>query len=101
MQFRYLPIVLVRQNRAFKTGFSMRMSCNRLAAPPKPSPTLSLCSKPFHGQVFGRSNAIQLLDLSPSAVSALLKKLLDCCVIETVTSMGKGKYRFSAPCTDQ
>lgn len=53
-----------------------------------------------HGQVFGRSNAIQLLDLSPSAASALLKKLLDCGVIEAVTGMGKGKYRFSDPQAD-
>lgn len=54
-----------------------------------------------YGQVFGRSDAIQLLNLSPSAASALLKKLLDCGVIAAVTGIGKGKYRFSAPRTNQ
>ena len=54
-----------------------------------------------HIQVFGRSDAIRQLGLSPSAASALLKKLLDCGVIAAVTGKGKGKYRFSAPRTNQ
>lgn len=54
-----------------------------------------------HDQIFGRSNTIQLLGLSPSAASALLKKLLDCGVIEAMAGMGKGKYRFSATRTNQ
>ena len=53
------------------------------------------------GQVFGRSNVVHLLDLSPSAASALLKKLLDGGAIESVPGKGKGKYRFSAPTADQ
>ena len=50
-----------------------------------------------HSQIFGRSDTIQLLGLSPSAASALLKKLLAFGVIETAAGMGKGKYKFSAP----
>ena len=50
-----------------------------------------------HGQVFGRSDTIRRLGLSPSAASALLKKLLGCGVIAAVAGTGKGKYKFSAP----
>ena len=53
------------------------------------------------GQAFGRGDVIQQLCLSPSAASALLKKLLDCGAIEAVAGMGKGKYKFSALHTDQ
>lgn len=54
-----------------------------------------------HSQVFGRGDTIRRLGLSPSAASALLKKLLDCGAIEAVVGMGKGKYKFSATHTDQ
>ena len=44
--------------------------------------------------VFGRNDAVILLGLSASSASDLLKKLLDAGIIEKVTGMGKGKYRF-------
>ena len=43
---------------------------------------------------FGRNDVVELLQLSPSPVSALLKKLLSADIIEAVSGMGKGKYRF-------
>ena len=49
------------------------------------------------GQAFGRGDVSQRLGLSPSAASALLKKLLDCGVIRPVTGRGKGKYQFTSP----
>lgn len=44
---------------------------------------------------FGRSDIIELLNLSPAMTSRLLKTLLDNHIIEPVKGLGKGKYRFS------
>lgn len=44
--------------------------------------------------VFGRSEVISTLNVTPSPASTLLKKLMDSEIIEPVTGMGKGKYRF-------
>lgn len=42
--------------------------------------------------IFGRSDVIRLLGLTPSPASALLKNLLEADKIEAVTGHGKGKY---------
>ena len=44
---------------------------------------------------FGRSDIIELLNLSPAMTSRLLKTLLDNHIIEPVKGLGKGKYQFS------
>lgn len=44
---------------------------------------------------FGRSDIMELLNLSPAMTSRLLKTLLDNHIIEPVKGLGKGKYRFS------
>lgn len=46
-------------------------------------------------QVFGRTNAISILGLSPSRTSELLGTLLEAGVIEPVSGYGKGKYKFA------
>ena len=42
--------------------------------------------------VFGRSDMVTVLDITPSPASALIKKLLEAGKIEAVTGHGKGKY---------
>ena len=42
--------------------------------------------------VFGRSDMVAVLDITPSPASALIKKLLEAGKIEAVTGHGKGKY---------
>lgn len=42
--------------------------------------------------VFGRSDVVEVLDITPSPTSALIKKLLEAGKIEAVTGHGKGKY---------
>jgi len=42
--------------------------------------------------VFGRSDVVAALDITPSPASALIKKLLEAGKIEAVTGHGKGKY---------
>ena len=42
--------------------------------------------------VFGRSDLVAVLDITPSPASALIKKLLEAEKIKTVTGHGKGKY---------
>lgn len=44
--------------------------------------------------VFGRSDISRLLELKSSGASKLIKILLDTDIIEPVSGMGKGKYRF-------
>ena len=43
---------------------------------------------------FGRSNVCELLGITASPASTLLKKLLETGIITLVTGLGKGKYRF-------
>ena len=45
--------------------------------------------------VFGRTDASALLGLSDSATSDLLKKLATTGITESVSGLGKGKYRFN------
>lgn len=46
------------------------------------------------GTTFGRSDIIKVLGITESPASALLKKLMLADLIEPVSGMGKGKYRF-------
>lgn len=48
--------------------------------------------------VFGRTEVIDVLGLSPSAASDLLKKLVSVGITESVSGLGKGKYRFFPKC---
>ena len=50
-----------------------------------------------YGTVFGRGEAADLLGLTPSPTSELLRKLLAAGIIRTVSGMGKGKYTFAPP----
>ncbi len=43
---------------------------------------------------FGRTDVVAVLNLTPSPASALLKKLAGAGILEPVSGMGKGKYRF-------
>lgn len=47
--------------------------------------------------VFGRGDTMDLLGLTPSPASELLRKLLSANVICPVKGMGKGRYRFVSP----
>ena len=47
-------------------------------------------------KVFGRAEVIEALSISPSAASALLKKLTACGILLAVKGQGKGRYLFSA-----
>ena len=44
--------------------------------------------------VFGRLDVMKIMDIRPSRASELLKKLVECGIIEPVSGQGKGKYRF-------
>ena len=44
------------------------------------------------GTVFGRSDIVKVLNITPSPASALIKKLYEAKVIEPVSGHGKGKY---------
>ena len=44
--------------------------------------------------IFGRTEVMDTLSLSPSAASDLIKKLASVGVTESVNGLGKGKYRF-------
>ena len=48
--------------------------------------------------VFGRTEVIDALGLSHSAASDLLKKLVSAGITESVSGLGKGKYRFMPKC---
>lgn len=50
-----------------------------------------------HGEVFGRGEVMELLGLTPSPASELLRKLASAGVICPVNGMGKGRYRFVPP----
>ncbi|MBQ6341863.1 MAG: hypothetical protein IJI41_01935 [Anaerolineaceae bacterium] len=47
----------------------------------------------FHS-IFGRSDVQMILSLKPTRSTALLKEMAEKGVIEPVTGLGKGKYRF-------
>lgn len=44
--------------------------------------------------IFGLSDVTELLSITPSPASTLLKKLADMGITEAVSGSGKGKYRF-------
>lgn len=45
-------------------------------------------------RIFGRGDVVEILGITPSPASALLKRLLEAGVIVSVSGAGKGKYRF-------
>ena len=45
---------------------------------------------------FGRTDVVAVLKLTPSPASALLKRITEVGIIEPVSGMGKGKYRFAS-----
>ena len=45
-------------------------------------------------RIFGRTDVIKALAITPSPASALIKKMLELGLIENVRGLGKGKYRF-------
>ena len=45
-------------------------------------------------EVFGRSAVMELLELKKSGASKLISNLVQADIIESVSSHGKGKYRF-------
>ena len=45
-------------------------------------------------RIFGRTEVINVLTITPSPASALIKKMLELGLIENVRGLGKGKYRF-------
>lgn len=47
------------------------------------------------GTVFGRGDVVELLGITASPASELLRKLLERKIILPVTGMGKGRYRFA------
>ena len=59
------------------------------------SNTITLYEKFGIQTVFGRTDATSLLGLSASATSDLLKKLVTTGITESVSGLGKGKYRFN------
>ncbi len=46
-------------------------------------------------QIFSRPDVMEILSITPSPASELLRKLQAAGVIEPLSGMGKGKYRFS------
>ena len=44
--------------------------------------------------IFGRGDVTELLGITTSLTSTLLKKLVDMGITEAVNGLGKGKYRF-------
>ena len=47
-------------------------------------------------KIFGRTEVVEALAITASPASALIKKMLEFGVIESVHGLGKGKYRFVA-----
>lgn len=47
--------------------------------------------------VFGRADVQEILGLKPTRSTALIKEMADKGLVEPVTGLGKGKYRFE-PC---
>ena len=44
--------------------------------------------------IFGRSDVQEILGLKPTRSTALLKEMAEKGLVEPVTGLGKGKYRF-------
>lgn len=68
-----------------KAGFSKKTASN----------AIELYNKFGIQTVFGRTEVIDALGLSHSAASDLLKKLVSAGITESVSGLGKGKYRFN------
>lgn len=47
------------------------------------------------GRFFGRSDIVPVLEITATPASTLLKKLAEAGITESVSGMGKGKYRFN------
>ena len=45
-------------------------------------------------KIFGRSDVVNVLDITEKPASTLIKKLVDLRLVESVHGFGKGKYRF-------
>lgn len=45
-------------------------------------------------KIFGRSDVVNVLDITEKPASTLIKKLVDLRLVESVHGLGKGKYRF-------
>ncbi|MBQ9276993.1 MAG: Fic family protein [Clostridia bacterium] len=56
--------------------------------------TMMLYSKFGEGEIFGRTEVVETLNITERPASTLLKKLLDAGIIEQVKGKGKGKYKF-------
>lgn len=46
-------------------------------------------------KLFSRSDVLDILEITVTPASTLLKKLVDLGITEAVSGMGKGKYRFN------
>ena len=58
------------------------------------SNTMALYNKFGLQTVFGRTDVMDTIGISHSAASDLLKKLAELGITESVSGLGKGKYRF-------
>ena len=71
--------------KLMEAGFSKKTASN----------TIDLYNKFGIQIVFGRTEVIDTLGLSHSAASDLLKKIVSAGITESVSGLGKGKYRFN------
>ncbi len=71
--------------KLMEAGFSKKTASN----------AIKLYNKFGIQTVFGRTEVIDALELSHSAASDLLKKLVSAGITESVSGLGKGKYRFN------
>ena len=71
--------------KMMEAGFSKKTASN----------AIELYSKFGIQTVFGRTEVIDVLGLSHSAASDLLKKIVSAGITESVSGLGKGKYRFN------
>ncbi len=73
----------IEQENIDKTGFSSKTQKH-----------IEQLSQTLGDAIFSRSEVLNILPLSASAASELLRKMLEIGVIEKVAGQGKGKYRF-------
>ena len=73
----------IEQENIDKTGFSSKTKKH-----------IEQLSQTLGAAVFSRSEVLNILPLSASAASELLRKMLEIDVIEKVAGQRKGKYRF-------
>ena len=71
--------------KLMEAGFSKKTASN----------AIKLYNKFGIQTVFGRTEVIDALELSHSATSDLLKKLVSAGITESVSGLGKGKHRFN------